>query len=202
MRTDDLTGPIRTRGPLRLGVGREPPASRSKRALPLGTRGPVRGVPSAPSEPDADLAELLTELRQAAGEMPLTILLHGSGGSAWLEFLCALQPRLRRDDSLWLVLSGSQGVAPAAGFDDMVTLDLTMETDRRIYTNLVCDLVFFPATDAAEFAPVLGFERRTAALVIDAGGDVAEPMTKLGRGVGLRAFSWRRGEVAADAAPL
>jgi len=155
----------------------------------------------ARAEPDADLAELLTELRQAAGEMPLSILMHGSGGSAWLGFLRALQPQLRHDDALWLLLAGGAGTVPAPGFDDMVKLDLTTETDRRIYANLVCDLAFFPATDAAEFVPVMGWERRTSALVIDAGGDVAEQLTQLARGVGLRVFSWRRGDVAADAAP-
>ena len=118
--------------------------------------------PSTTIDPDASdslsnrdtitLHNLLIRLRKRKNSLPLTILIHGWGYFSTYEFYrMLLLSRLDERDSLWLVLTKSNvEPLPPSTRQGTIVLNLDRPTDNRIYNNINCDLVFFPALTAQE----------------------------------------------------
>src|SRR5688500_11919597 len=104
MNSDEQPGAnivVRTRGAFKL---RENVAHEASRAIR--TRGAVhtRGA-TAPALParHASLADLIRELRDQVGALPLTTVVNGWPDPAGRDFVDALTPLLRSRDAVWLV---------------------------------------------------------------------------------------------------
>lgn len=145
-------------------------------AAPLRTRGPFR-PPDCWHGPDDDgstlsvsVGVLVSRLRAHVFGLPLTLIVHGWGGTSTEEFLKLLKPSLLADDALWFIPAGVRTASSTLAFEGAIVLDLTQEIDRRLYDNLVPDLVFFPAEQEDELERIRGFERRAGPIILDGRG--------------------------------
>lgn len=125
------------------------------------------------------LSELIEQLREQVGGLPLTILLHNSRSDLAEHFLKMLSSFLRKADGIWLVpLKETEDTVAPPEIRGAVLLKPTQDTDRRIYDNLIGDLVFFPASDEAEAAQVTTFEQRARAVVVNRSGSSSDTVAK------------------------
>jgi len=195
MRNKDLIAPIRTRGAIRTRGGELEGAIPS----PVRTRGAIRtqGAVTAPSpilkvERSLTLNALIEELREQIGDLPLTVLVHGWGSESAKEFVTTLSPWLQEEDALWLIPAKETQASIAPPELRGVTLDLSRDTDQRIYRNLVGDIVFFPALEAPEVTQVAEWQQRARAVVIDGQGPQGDAVLQAGCKVRLMTYRWLR----------
>lgn len=113
--------------------------------------------------------DLIKALRRQAGSLPVTVIVQGWGTSSAKEFLDLLANALTsRNDAIWLIPQKEDGHVPATpDRERTVVLDLDEDTDLRIYSNLVPDLIFFPSASDEEIERVRHFQGRAHALLID-----------------------------------
>jgi hypothetical protein len=138
------------------------------------TRGPIVERKTSPSDRQTEtpgfitLVELFKEIRAEVSDLPLTVIIHGWGDKAAEDFRFLLFPSLLTGDALWFVPTRTGRVmrAPPAK-EGGVILDLNVHSDRRIYNNLVGDIVFFSASEEAEVSTADTFRQRARALVLD-----------------------------------
>lgn len=195
LRHDDLIAPIRTRGPIRVRGGE---AGEDTVPRPVRTRGALRtrGTPAVPMprlkvERALTLEEVITELRQQVGDLPLTTLVHGWGSQAAATFVALLSPLFRKEDALWLIpLHETQSPPAPREIEGAVRLDLRRDTDQRTYRNLIDDLIFFPALEVAEAAQVGAWQQRTSAVVIDGRGPQSDAVLWAGCEAMLMTYRW------------
>jgi hypothetical protein len=202
MRNKDLIKPVRTRGAIRSRGGELEGAIPS----PVRTRGAIRTRGAATALKDVFLGPspilkverslaldaLIGELREQVGDLPLTMLVHGWGSEPAKEFVTILSPHLREEDALWLIPTKETQASIAPPEPRGVILDLSRDTDQRIYRNLVGDIVFFPALETAEATQVAEWQQRARAVVIDGQGPQGDAVLQAGCKVRLMTYRWLR----------
>lgn len=200
MGNKDLIRPVRTRGPIRTRGGElegTPPS-------PVRTRGAIRtrGAVTAPTptlkvERSLTLEALVKELRKEVGDLPLTVLVHGWGSKSADEFIAVLSPCLReeKEDALWLIPAEKETALPSP--PKGVVLDLAEDVDRRIYDNLVGEVVFLPALGEDEAAQVAEWQQRARAVLVDGRGPQGDEVLRAGCEAGLMTYRWS-GETALE----
>lgn len=202
-RNRDLVAPIPTRSAF---------PEHSQKAVeremlgPVPTRGRIRRWPALEEEgvdPLATPLHTLDELVEAVrvDQLPLTIIAHGWAGDSARVFLKGLSLLLQETDAVWLVQVNEQdadaSVVPP-GLEGAVTLNLTRPTDRRVYDNLVADIVFFNAREEIEANHAVGFEQRAQAIIIDGEGPKCDSGLHACNEAGIPLFVWLRGNALAD----
>jgi hypothetical protein len=176
MRNKDLIAPIRTRGAIRVRGSEAEENVISTHVRTRGvirTRGTVRAAaPILKIQRRLTVDVLVRELREEVGDLPFTTLIHGCESQPSEEFLAQLSPLLRKEDALWLIPTGAKSI-PTELFEveRAVVLDLSRDTDQRIYRNLIGDIVFLPALDAAEATQVAEWRQRARAVIINGQGN-------------------------------
>jgi len=183
MKPEIPEAPVRTRGAIRTRGG------------PLLVRGAVRtrgaAVAPTPARDSVTLDGLLTELRKEAGELPLTVVVHGWDAQSAGEFLEKLVPSLHQDDAVWLAPPYSAGSAAPEQPEGLVVLDPNLETDNRLLAGMVASLVFLPGRDAAEESDVASnWRQRTSTLVVFEGGAAGTPVIQAANRAGIVAYRW------------
>jgi hypothetical protein len=92
---------------------------------------------------------------------------------------------------LWLLpTSDMQRPLASPALAGAVVLDLTRHTDQRTYHNLVGDLIFFPALEAAEATQTTAWQQRARALIVDSRGPQGEAVLQAGCAAGLVTYRW------------
>lgn len=202
MRNKDLIAPIRTRGAIRL---RGSEAGENVVPGPVRTRGEIhtRGaaavpVPTLKAERWLTLKDLVRDLREQVGDMPLTTLVHGWGSQPTKAFLAVLSPLLRREDALWLIPTKEAQISPVPPeIERAVMSDLSRDTDQRTYRNLIGDILFFPALEVAETTQVAEWQQRARAVIIDGRGPQSDAVLWAGCEARLMTYRWS-GETALE----
>jgi predicted dehydrogenase len=137
------------------------------------------------------LVELLEKLRKEVNGLPLTILIHNWGSKAAGEFLDALHPKLEDLDAVWLIsIDKTKANTPLPEIENVVMLNLSEDTDKHIYNNLVGDVVFYPALNRAEAAHDKQFMRLARAIIIDWGAPAVDTVLQAAHGVGALTYLW------------
>lgn len=169
------------------------------------TRGVL--IPRSGRSEAENLPNLINLLRREVGDLPLTILIHGWPAGSADGFLQILSPSLEPGDAVWLI-STFENVGTGVGFeqpapsstlalDGTVSLNLSRKTDRRIYYNLVADLVFFPGLVSAEEKRLSLLRGRSRAIVIDDRGTHSKKILESGRSPRIEICTWRGDEQVA-----
>jgi hypothetical protein len=149
------------------------------------------------------LVELLEKLRKEVTGLPLTILIHNWGSDAAGKFLEAIHSKIESLDAVWLIpIEKTKATTPLPEIENVVMLNLNQDTDKRIYNNLVGDIVFYPAVDKAEAAHDIQFMRLARAIILDWAGPAVDTVLQAAHRAGARAYLWsgRIGLKAAEAA--
>jgi predicted dehydrogenase len=170
---------------------------------PVPTRGPISakrieaGANSGSSGPGSIYLSIVVEkLRDQVGDLPVTMLVHGWGSKPAADFIDVLSNFLRRADALWLIpgkeLNGSTAPPEIEG---SVILSLDRDTDLRIYSNIVADIVFFPGADATEadenhVASITKFQLRARAAIVDNQGLHSKLVAQAGDRMGIVTYCW------------
>ena len=119
--------------------------------------------------------EFVAHLRKEAEGIPqLTVVFHGCGSDTLKGFYSRLLPCLNHDDAIWFIPAQATRQTVPPEFRNAVILDLSRDTDRRVYRNLIGDLVFFNASDEAEIAEIESWKGRARAIVVDSSGARAD----------------------------
>ena len=141
------------------------------------TRGSIRtrGAASTETKP---MGQLVATLREKARGSPTATIIHGWDHTPAQRFLECLSPLLDGDDAIWLApADATNPTVPPAEWPGAVVLDFSRDTDARTYANLVVDIVFFHAEEAADAHRWLG---RAEAVVISASPEQsAAPIEKV-----------------------
>jgi hypothetical protein len=202
MKDDDLIAPIRTRGAIRFRGGQ---AEEKAAPAPVRTRGAIRvrggAAPALPSPTQRllDLETLLRESSEEVGNLPLTILIVGWSSRSARAFLNALVSVVHPRDAIWLVArEGEAGQPPPAELESAVMLDLRRPIDRRTFENLVGDIVFLPALDAAEGDLLRGSQRRGCCVIASQEGPYREARVREARDARLRTCVWSGGQTLTE----
>jgi len=158
-----LVQPIRTRGTLTRSGAEEESAE-----APRLTRGSVRARGALP----ANLSTIVRDLREAAQGIPLTFVLHGWDSPPARTFIEALRPLLWPEDAVWL--TPHPGTPPSGDAGGGVLLDLSRSAEKRVYNNLVADLIFFCGLEASDVATAAAWMGRAQLAIVPADSPFAE----------------------------
>jgi predicted dehydrogenase len=171
---------------------------------PMRTRGDIllRGEDSAPAPaPPMLLSDLVEKLREELGQLPLTIMIHNWGSTSAQTFLDVLDPWLQRGDAIWLIpIEEMKITTTLPELEGVVMLKLNRPIDQRIYSNILGDLVFFPAEDEAEATHDTQFMRPTRAILVDQRGASAAVSTVTAHALSLKlvTYVWNGAESVAE----
>lgn len=145
---------IRTRGPVQTRPF--PTAIRTRGGIGTGEAAPAGERP---------LEELVADLRERANGSPIAVVIHGWKEGPAQMFLKAIFPLLDEDDAIWLVPPNGAGLAEVPSeLPGAIVLDFSLDTDKRIYNNLVVDIVFFSDGEPED---VSEWYRRVEAVIIN-----------------------------------
>jgi len=181
-----LIAPIQTRGIFQ--------ADQHEPRVRIATRGPL--LQSFPFDDDVKLATAVTELRRGR-DLPLTIVISAAGwspaqdeGDRFLEVL--LKCTDRRIDAIWRISPQPLPWSPPAAdpVPNVVTLDLSTSLDSRIANNLLADLLFLPAADAADKQLLHGFRNRAPFVVVPCSGAHRDEIVSLAYEAGFAVLHW------------
>jgi hypothetical protein len=164
------------------------------------TRGPLLGLQMTLGQ-DQQLAGLVRTLRSQVKDLPLTVLIHGWGSASARDFLHALSRWLQRVDAVWLIPAQREFVESSVNLEDAtsgatstiegtVQLNLSLNSDRHIYYNLVGDLVFFPGLESSERKRVARFNQRARAVVVDGRNPFSHDLIRNGNEAHLPICDW------------
>ncbi|MBK6795259.1 MAG: hypothetical protein IPG76_00240 [Acidobacteria bacterium] len=147
-----------------------------------------------------DLANLLDELRSQVRGLPISLLAHNWKSKAASEFLSKILNRLLREDVVWLISpdhtpNDSLKIGAEKILDYSQSIEINMEnteseTDRRVWRNLIADLVFFPAVSKEEVEYITKFNNRAQIVVIDELGFFYKEIQQEARTLGLIVYCW------------
>jgi hypothetical protein len=168
---------VPTRGPLLQWVSRSDTASGDARQLP------------------PTLIEMVAGLRKHVMNLPLTIIVHGWGDERAKKFLDIITKPRKKRDALWLVATesgGEQSPDAVTSIEGSVLLNLRQPDDRKVYSNLMSDIVFFPAVSESELQQAREFKHRTQAMVIDGNGRFSRLFLNIPDDEGLMFCVWSK----------
>lgn len=173
----ESTMQIRTRGAVRTrGVV---PATRTREHVRTRGTGATEAMP---------LRYLVTALRDKAYGSPMAVVIHGWDDVPAQQFLSSLTALLDGEDAVWLVPTDpAMTTEPPSAWPSAIVLDISQDTEARLYANLVVDLVFLPGRAPAEVQPWQG---RAEAVIV---GAAVEPDAALSAQVqpnGQEVYYW------------
>lgn len=207
---DHLIRPIRALGVLQVYDARE---SEDRRQKPPPTRGRL-DKPREPAEQPLSrqsLGRLIEQLRAQNNGLSLTLLIHGWRSNAAEIFINQLARNLEQDDVLWLIspetTPSDQRMLNEEKFQGLpwtIALDLDDRLDRRIYRNLIGDLVFFPAFAPGEVDQVAAWKGRARSVVINNRRECREQLQRTAETARLPVYLWGETELSPsdDSRPL
>lgn len=160
----ESTMQIRTRGAVRTrGVA---PATRTREHVR--TRGAVTTAAMS-------LRHLVTALRDQAYGSPMAVVIHGWDDVPTQQFLSHLTAMLDGEDAIWLVPADPARITePPAAWPSAIVLDISQDTEARLYANLVVDLVFLPGGALAE---VHHWQGRAEVVIVGAAFEAAAALS-------------------------
>lgn len=122
-----ITGPERTAGPERTKGGISP--SEEETSLSL--------------ETPLSIDELIDQAQQEVGDIPLTIVIHGSWDEAAASFYKALVKKIPDSDqrNIWLILPEDEDITYSEELPQNI-LETKEKSDDGLYDNLFSDIVF------------------------------------------------------------
>jgi hypothetical protein len=147
------------------------------------------------------LSDLAEQLREELGRLPLTIMIHNWGSESAQTFLDVLDPWLQRGDAIWLIpIEEVKITTPLPELEGVVMLNLNRPIDQRIYSNLLADIVFFPAEDEAEATHDAQSMRPSRAILVDRSGtqDAVDTVTARALSLKLVTYLWNGAESVAE----
>ncbi len=145
----------------------------SRDSRPVQTRGPL--FSTAPTK-SRTLKNLIADVRKYANGMPLTVIIHKWQMQEALSFLAVLSNVLQKWDAIWLVSSSQTQDSPGSDevvnlptnlVDKVITLDLTGDMERRLFNNLIGDIVFMADARQEDLELIKGFQQRCRFLIFD-----------------------------------
>lgn len=130
------------------------------------TRGPMKRI--APIDDSRSIGDFVDGLRRPE-DLPLVVLVFGDAtdpNGAAARFASAVDRQLTAADATWIIARNGGSLPFGVVTGTVATLDEREPQDRRIWKNLVADILFFAADDASDEESIDSFRKCAPCVIV------------------------------------